>query len=114
MENEPLSPEEEKRIHGIAASMIIEQKKSQEEAVESLVSNGVDRKSAISIAALIAYQHNKLIKKYRAKKDMVYGALLIIAGTIALLVSFGYFFWGAIALGLFLILKGIIAAKSES
>lgn len=29
MENEPLSPEEEKRIHGIAASMIIEQKKSQ-------------------------------------------------------------------------------------
>jgi hypothetical protein len=26
MENEPLSPEEEKRIYGIAASMIIEEK----------------------------------------------------------------------------------------
>lgn len=49
--------------------------------------------------------------KERAQKDILYGALWCIGGTVATLADVGYIFWGAIVFGGIQCVKGIINSQ---
>jgi hypothetical protein len=100
--------EEIQRIHDVAANLIIEQKKSHSEAVETLVNNGLDRANANAIVTSIISQHTQ-VKNATAKNDMIFGACWFVGGILATAADFGYIFWGAIVFGLFQFLRGIFS-----
>jgi hypothetical protein len=108
MNDQPFTSEEIQRIHDVAANLIIEQKKSHSDAVEVLISNGLDRANANAIVTSIIDQHTQA-KKDNAKNDMIFGACWFVGGIVATAADFGYIFWGAIVFGLYQFLRGAFA-----
>ncbi len=49
--------------------------------------------------------------KERAQKDMLFGAMWCIGGTVATLADVGYIFWGAIVFGGIQFVKGVINSQ---
>jgi hypothetical protein len=89
------------QIYALAANLLFENNRSSKEVKDELVKNGIDAESSsIIVDNLIS------AKKKIAGKDMFYGALWCIGGTIATIANFGYIFWGAILFGGFQFLKG--------
>lgn len=52
-------------------------------------------------------------KKSRAKKDILYGALWCIGGTILTIANIGFIFWGAILFGGIQLIKGLVGLASN-
>lgn len=50
-------------------------------------------------------------KKTEAQKDMIFGALWCIGGTVATIMDIGYIFWGAIVFGGFQFFRGLMNAN---
>ena len=94
-----------------AADLLINQKQSPEQAIQSLVSAGV---SQVEATALVEDLHGQIIsaKKKHAEKDMLYGALWCIGGTIATIADIGFIFWGAIVFGGIQFIRGAINYSS--
>lgn len=95
------------QIYNQAARLLIEEKQSTEQAIQTLISNDVSEQEARTVVEDL---HSQIIaaKKKHAEKDMLYGALWCIGGTIATLANIGYIFWGAIVFGGFQFFKGVI------
>ncbi|MFT6746901.1 MAG: hypothetical protein ACJAZ2_001246 [Glaciecola sp.] len=49
-----------------------------------------------------------------AQKDMLYGALWCVGGTVLTIAEVSYVFWGAIVFGAYQFLKGVFNLKSKS
>jgi hypothetical protein len=94
-------------IYNYAANLFITHKKSYGEVVEALVTQGAEREFATTIASQLEEQMNAA-KKSRAQKDMLYGALWCIGGTVLTLAHIGFIFWGAIVFGAVQFFKGVI------
>ena len=95
------------QIYDYAANLLIEQKKSAEEVKQMLVEEGMDLESASVVVGNLEKQI-KDAKKEGANKDMLYGALWCIGGTVATISDIGYIFWGAIVFGAFQFIKGAV------
>jgi hypothetical protein len=92
-------------IYDYAANLMINEKKSAYETKNLLVKQGLDTESASVVVNTLENQINKA-QKERANKDMLYGALWCIGGTVATLANLGYIFWGAIVFGAVQFIRG--------
>ncbi|MBV4360513.1 hypothetical protein [Pinibacter aurantiacus] len=95
------------QIYNQAARLLIEEKQSSEQAIQSLISTGVDELEATTAVEDL---HGQIIaaKKKHAEKDMLYGALWCVGGTVATLANIGFIFWGAIVFGGIQFFRGVI------
>ena len=113
MEN--LSNEQQKAVNEIydyAANLMVNEKKSSEETKKALIRKGLGEEVASVVVSNLEQQIDKA-QKTRANKDMLYGALWCIGGTIATVANFGYIFWGAIVFGAIQFIKGAVNRLKE-
>jgi hypothetical protein len=89
------------QIYALAANLLFENDRSPKEVKDELIKNGIDAESSSIIVDNLTSAKRKI-----AGKDMFYGALWCIGGTIATVADFGYIFWGAILFGGFQFLRG--------
>jgi hypothetical protein len=52
--------------------------------------------------------YHLILKKEKAKNDMIYGAIWCIGGTVLTLADIGYIFWGAILFGGIQFFRGLV------
>jgi hypothetical protein len=94
----------------LAANLLLTQRKSSYETTNTLIEQGVNRETASLIVEKLQTQiyeaEQKVINK-QAKKDMLYGALWCIGGTILTLSNIGFIFWGAIIFGGIQFFRGV-------
>ena len=99
------------QVYNYAAEQMITHGKDKETVKLELEKQGVDRNNAATIVDSLE-QEIGCAKKERANKDMLYGALWLIGGTVATVSDIGAIFWGAIVFGGFQFLKGAYNAYS--
>lgn len=99
------------KIYGYAADLLVNQKRTGDQTRDALIEQGIDEESAATIVSNLEDEIRKA-KKDRANKDMLYGALWAIGGTIATLAEVGYIFWGAIVFGAIQFFKGLANSAS--
>jgi len=104
--NEISEQEAVDQIYDYAANLMINEKKSAIETKNLLVNEGLDRESASIIVDNLQQQIDEA-RKERGGKNMIYGALWCIGGTIATIADFGFIFWGAILFGGVQFLNGL-------
>ena len=96
------------QIYKYAANLMLKDKKSSTETMNILIGNGLDKESASTVVYNLEQQIDTA-KKESANKDMLFGALWCIGGTIATVANFGYIFWGAIVFGAIQFIKGAVS-----
>ena len=107
MENTGISqPDAVSQIYNYAANLILNENKNVEEVKDALVQKGLSADAAYTIVNSIEEQIIKAHKE-RATKDMIYGALWCVGGTIATVANIGFIFWGAILFGGIQFFKGL-------
>jgi hypothetical protein len=95
-----------RRIYAFAENLLFEEKMDKHLVVSELINNGVEPEIAKTIVKnLISFQNE------RAKKDMLYGILWCIGGTVATIADIGYIFWGAILFGAIQFFKGLASLR---
>lgn len=94
------------QVYDYAAGLMFEQDKNADEVRKILFNKGVDQESATIIIEHIE-DEMKRSKRDSANKNMFYGALWCISGTVAILFNFGLIFWAAILIGIIQIFKGL-------
>lgn len=116
MENEQQVPQESaNQLYNYAAQLLTVEKKSPEEALRLMMEQGLDKESASVIIAHIRNEVKK-IKKESGTKNMIYGALWLVGGTVVTVVTYsaasggGTYFvaWGAIVFGGIQFVRGLI------
>jgi hypothetical protein len=95
------------KLYSHAANLLVNENKSNYEVVKELVEMGVDEESANTIVVNLEEQIAKE-QKSSAKRDMLYGALWCVGGTVLTLSDTGFIFWGAIVFGGYQFIKGVI------
>ena len=111
MENNQNEQEEAvSQIYEYAASLLFEENKSSDEVRNILIKEGIDAESASIIVENLEKQI-KEANKERANKDMLFGALWCIGGSVATIADSGYIFWGAIVFGAAQFIKGAANSK---
>ena len=109
-ENSKEQQEVVNEIYNYAAKLLVEDKKTPKTVEAILIKQGLDTESARAVVAHLEKEISSA-KKDGAKKDMLWGALWAIGGTIATVADIGYIFWGAIVFGLFQFGKGVVNAS---
>lgn len=94
-------------LYNHAAHQLFTENKLDVEVIDDLVAKGLDRESASAIVTNLQTRMAEA-KKERAQKDMLYGALWCIGGTVATLANIGFIFWGAILFGGIQFIKGLV------
>jgi len=110
--NEKSQQEIVNQVYDYAANLMVNEKKSADETKNLLVSEGLDAESA-SIVVNNLQEQIREAKRERANKDMLYGALWCIGGTIATIANLGFIFWGAIVFGGIQFFKGLFSSLSN-
>lgn len=94
-------------LYTLTADLLVHEDKEAEEVKSILVEKGLSDVAAYTI--LQDVQHNlSRAKKEDARKDMVFGALWCIGGTIATFSNIRFIFWGVILFGCVQFLKGLV------
>jgi len=107
MDPNPTTPEDlTGQVYQFAANLLVTQKQTSDQAVQSLVAEGIDKESATTVVFSVQEEIKKA-KRERANKDMLYGALWCMGGLIATLADIGFIFWGAILFGGIQFFKGV-------
>jgi hypothetical protein len=96
-------------IYGLAANLLINEKKSSSEVKQVLVNEGVDEESATIVVDNLELQI-KEVKKEQANKDMLYGALWCVGGIVMTAADIGFIFWGAIVFGGYQFFRGLLSS----
>lgn len=110
MENVELTEQEAvNNIYQYAADLLVNQKQSPEQAIESLKAKGLSDENAQIVVGNLQEQISTT-KKARAKKDMLYGALWCVGGIIGTVANTGFIFWGAIIFGGIQFFKGLMSS----
>ena len=94
------------KIYDFAARLMVHENKNSIEVQNALIEKGLSESAALTIVTQLEDQI-KDAKKSRARKDMLYGALWCIGGTVATLAHIGFIFWGAIIFGAIQFFKGL-------
>jgi hypothetical protein len=95
------------QLYNFAADLMVNQNKSSDEVINTLVEKGLTQDAAYTIVNNLEDEIRKA-KKERAGKDMLYGALWCIGGTVATAAHIGFIFWGAILFGGIQFIKGLV------
>lgn len=88
--------------YNFAANLLLNQRKSGYETKNALIEQGLTSEQAASVVEKIEMQIQDAeyeAVQAKAKKDMLYGALWCIGGTVLTLSNIGFIFWGAILFG---------------
>ena len=94
-------------IYSYAADLLVRQQRTGFDVVQLLKEQGLDENAATIVVDNLEAQINDA-KKDAAKKDMLYGALWCVGGTVATMAHIGFIFWGAIIFGGIQFFKGLI------
>ncbi|MDE3247388.1 MAG: hypothetical protein KGO82_01930 [Bacteroidota bacterium] len=96
-----------------AAQLLVNQKQTPSQAIHTMVNAGASERDA---TAAVEDLHGQIItaRKKHAEKDMLYGALWCIGGTVLTLADIGFIFWGAIVFGGIQFFKGVMNYSSAS
>ncbi len=105
------SQEVANQLYNYAANLLIHQNKSAYETKAALVEKGLSSENAATIVDNLEEQIEEA-KHDKAKKDMLYGALWCIGGTVLTLANVGFIFWGAILFGGIQFFRGLINVNS--
>jgi hypothetical protein len=105
------------QIYDYATDLMVNQKKSAEETINILIGQGLNKERASVIVGNLE-QQIKDIKKKKANRDMLYGALWCGGGVIVTVVTYSnassggggsyVIAWGAILFGAIQFIKGFI------
>jgi len=115
MENTVIDTQELVNQYYNLAVNYFNQGKSGYETKNLLIEEGLDPDLAASIVEKIEMQIHDLQQEHahaQAKKDMLYGALWCIGGTVLTLSNIGFIFWGAILFGGIQFFRGLINLSS--
>ena len=93
--------------YNFAANLLVNEKKSPAEVKNALKERGLSEDASYTIVSSLEVEIKKA-KKERAGKDILYGALWCVGGTIATLANIGFIFWGAILFGGIQLIKGLV------
>lgn len=108
MENQDVDAQQTvNALYNLTANLLINEKKSPAEAQNILMEKGLSSDAAYTIVQNIGEQIRKA-RKERAGKDILFGALWCIGGTIATVANIGFIFWGAILFGGIQLIKGLV------
>jgi hypothetical protein len=99
-------------FYNYAANLMINEKKSSGDIQTALIEKGLSENAAFTIVNNLENEF-KNAKKEAAKKDMLYGALWCVGGTVATVANIGFIFWGAIIFGGIQFIKGAANYFSE-
>jgi hypothetical protein len=88
------------QVYQFGANLLVNQKKTTDETIQTLTSMGVDAANAVEVVDNLQ-QQIKDAKLEKAKKDMLYGALWCGGGTIATMANIGFSFGGLLYLVVF-------------
>ena len=100
-------------FYNLAANMLVNEKKTTKDVQLALVGKGLSESAAFTIVKNLETEI-KNAKKEAGKKDMLYGALWCIGGTVATVANIGFIFWGAILFGGIQFVKGAINYFGEA
>lgn len=95
------------QLYNFAANLMVSQNKSSEEVTNALIEKGLSQDAAYTIVNNLKDEIRKA-KNERATKDMLYGALWCMGGTVATVANIGFIFWGAILFGGIQFIKGLV------
>lgn len=96
-------------VYNYTARQLAHEKRSRHEVIRLLTDRGLDQAVATRVVDQMQEQISKA-KKSRANKDMLYGALWCLGGTILTLSHIGFIFWGAILFGAIQFFRGVANA----
>jgi len=94
-------------LYNFAANMLVNDKKTSKDVQIALVGKGLSESAAFTIVYNLEVEI-KNAKKEAGRKDMLYGALWCVGGTVATVANIGFIFWGAILFGGIQFIKGAI------
>ena len=100
-------------LYNFAANMLVNDKKTSKDVQIALVGKGLSESAAYTIVHNLEVEI-KSAKKESGRKDMLYGALWCIGGTVATVANIGFIFWGAILFGGIQFIKGAINYFGQS
>ena len=95
------------QVYEYAAHLLFKEEKSPTEVKRILMEQGLDEDSAGMVIGQLVSQMGKA-KRNRARRDMFWGAVWCIGGTVATLSNFGFIFWGAIIFGGIQFFRGLV------
>ena len=114
MENQEASSQAAvNEFYNYAANLLVNQKKNTKDVQAALVDKGLSESAAYTIVYNLEVEI-KNAKKESGKKDMIYGALWCIGGTVATIANIGFIFWGAILFGGIQLIKGAVTYFNEA
>ncbi len=100
-------------FYNFAANLLVNEKKNPRDVQNALVGKGLSESAAFTIVYNLEVEI-KNAKKESGKKDMIYGALWCMGGTVATVANIGFIFWGAILFGGVQFIKGAVNYFSEA
>lgn len=95
------------QIYEFAANLLVNEGKDSGAVQNALIAQGLDPKAAGIVVSNLERQIQDA-KKESGQKDMIYGALWCVGGTVATFANIGYIFWGAIIFGGVQFVRGAI------
>jgi len=112
MNVERLSDEDDfDEVMAYATELVVKENKTLIEVQQTLEDKGLSAQSASYVVDSLQGGVNSA-KQEDAQKDMLWGALWCVGGTIATLMNVGYIFWGAIVFGGFQFFRGLMNYNS--
>ena len=103
----PLTPDTiPQAIYNRAAHLLLNSNKDGVEVRQILINEGLDAKNANHVVTQMEDLMDNA-KKAKAKKDMIYGALWCVGGTVLTMAHIGFIFWGAIVFGGIQFFRGV-------
>ena len=97
------------QLYAYAANLLLEQEKTPAQTIKALIDQGLDEKTVRVVVENLQIQIQDA-KKEAGKKDMLYGALWCVGGTVATWADIGFIFWGAIVFGGYQFIRGAMNA----
>ena len=95
------------QMHALAIRLHMQEKRDAQEVEQLMIKNGLDEPTARRIMYDVKIEMEKA-RKAGGRKDMIYGVLWCIGGTVATATDIGIIFWGAIVFGTFQFLMGAL------
>jgi hypothetical protein len=107
METQNTEQQAVNEFYTYAANLLVNENKTSDEVKGALIEKGLSADGAYTIVSNIEDEIRNA-RKEAARKDMLYGALWCIGGTIATVAEIGFIFWGAILFGGIQFVKGLV------
>lgn len=90
-----------------AAAQLLVAGRNSYDVEQMLCDKGIDPSHAKEVVSELMQQVEQA-RKNRANKDMLYGALWCVGGTVLTLANVGFIFWGAILFGGIQFIRGVV------